>query len=363
MTYVFKNNYIIYIRSNEVTQISEGFNTNMQVTLATNSITVNDNQQFRLSLHSANIPNNIYNVSKSTLNNFIIINGTSHLIPAGFYSIYTLIDYLNDLSLGLSFEFIDTQSHVKITNTSVSTITLNFSSTLPNSKGFCKLIGFTEVDRNISASGSTTGTLTVNMTSVKTIYVYSSLSVTNAVTTQSNNFQNIIATVPITGAARDIIFFREDSKNFTNILNDTKINNFTIELRDQQSRLIQLNDTNFDLTFLLEIFEKDVIVTENRRAIEQDVPQFVGTPTPIDTQFTLDDMLESANDIQQPVNPIPPPIQQIPVNPIPVNPIPVNPTPVQIPVNPTPVNRPHFSDHNLADVLLKAQVLKLKNII
>jgi len=359
MTYVFKNNYIIYVRSNEVTQISEGFNTNMKVSLDTNSITVNDNQQFRLSLHSANIPNNIYNVSKSTLNNFIIVNGTQYLIPAGFYSIYTLIDYLNDLLLGLSFEFIDTQSVVKITNTSVSTITLNFASDLPNSKGFCKLIGFTEVDRNIAPAGSTTGTLTVNMTSVKTIYVYSSLSVTNAVTTQSNNFQNIIATVPITGAPRDIIFFREDSKNFTNILNDTKINNFTIELRDQQSRLIQLNDSNFDLTFLLEIFEKDVIVTENRRAIEQDVPQSTGTlpslPIDIDTQFTLDDMLESANDIQQPVNPIP--VQKS------VNPIPVNPTPVQIPVNPTPVNRPHFSDHNLADVLLKAQVLKLKSII
>jgi len=336
----------------------------MKVSLDTNSITVNDNQQFRLSLHSANIPNNIYNVSKSTLNNFIIVNGTQYLIPAGFYSIYTLIDYLNDLLLGLSFEFIDTQSVVKITNTSVSTITLNFASDLPNSKGFCKLIGFTEVDRNIAPAGSTTGTLTVNMTSVKTIYVYSSLSVTNAVTTQSNNFQNIIATVPITGAPRDIIFFREDSKNFTNILNDTKINNFTIELRDQQSRLIQLNDSNFDLTFLLEIFEKDVIVTENRRAIEQDVPQSTGTlpslPIDIDTQFTLDDMLESANDVQQPV--------QQPVNPTPVNPTPVQQPVQQIPVQQPvqqlpPVNRPHFSDHNLADVLLKAQVLKLKNII
>ena len=359
MTYVFKNNYIIYIRSNEVTQISEGFNTNMRVSLDTNSITVNDNQQFRLSLHSANIPNNIYNVSKSTLNNFIIVNGTQHLIPAGFYSIYTLIDYLNELSLGLSFEFIDTQSVVKITNISVSTITLNFASTLPNSKGFCKLIGFTEIDRNIAPAGSTTGTLTVNMTSVKTIYVYSSLSVSNAVTTQSNNFQNIIATIPVSGGPRDIIFFREDSKNFTNILNDTKINEFSVELKDQQSRLIQMNDAAFDLSFLLEIFEKDVIVTENRRAIEQDVPQFVGTPPSLpvdtDTQFTLDD-------IQQiPVNPIPPSIQQIPVNPIPP---PIQQIPVQsIPVNPIPPVRPHFSDHNLADVLLKAQVLKLKNLI
>ena len=86
------------------------------------------------------------------------------------------------------------------------------------------------------------------MTSVKTIYVYSSLSVANAVTTAVNNFQNIVATVPINAAPREIISFRENSLNFTNILNDQKVNIFTLELRDQQGRLIQLNDSNYDLS-------------------------------------------------------------------------------------------------------------------
>ena len=65
MTFVFKNNYIIHVRSNEVTQLTDGFNTNLRVALDTNSIVVNENQEFRLSLHSANIPNTIYNVSKT----------------------------------------------------------------------------------------------------------------------------------------------------------------------------------------------------------------------------------------------------------------------------------------------------------
>ena len=93
MTYLFKNNYIIHVRSNEVTQLTDGFNTSMRVALDTNSIVVNQNQQFRLSLHSANIPNTIYNVSKDTLNNFIIVDGTSHVVPAGFYSIFVLLDF------------------------------------------------------------------------------------------------------------------------------------------------------------------------------------------------------------------------------------------------------------------------------
>jgi len=352
MTYAFKNNYIIYVRSNEVTQITDGFNSHMRVTLDTNSITVNDNQQFRLSLHSANIPNNIYNVSKETSNNFIIVNGATSVIPSGFYSIFVLLDYLNALSIGLTFEFVDTQSTVKITNTSASPITLNFSSTNINSKGFCRLIGFTEVDRTIAASATTTGTLTVNMTSVKTIYIYSSLSVANAVTTQSNNFQNIIATVPINGGPREIIFFREDSRNFTNILNDTKINNFTLELRDQKSRLLQLNDSNFDLTFLLEIYEKEEILTDNRREFTQAITQPLPTvpeilppgQTTVDTDFSLDEMLDSADEFIEPV--IEPVIPQPIIRPI-----------VQ------PVIKQDFSNHKLADVLLKAQILKLKNII
>ena len=353
MTFLFKNNYIIHVRSNEVDQLTDGFNTHMRVALDTNSIVVNEQQQFRLSLHSANIPNTIYNVSKDTLNNFIIVDGTTHVIPAGFYSIFVLLDYLNNLSLGLTFEFVDTQSHVKITNTSVSAITLNFASTVPNSQGFCKLIGFTEVERVIQPSLSSTGTKVVNMTSVKTIYVYSSLSVANAVTTSVNNFQNIVATVPITAAPREIITFREDSKNFTNILNDQKINIFTLELRDQQGRLIQLNDSSFDLSFLVEIHEEQIVVTENRRGLvpENDPPLPITLDAPDIPDFpedppNLDEIIEQASDIIEPSS-----SPQIPIPPIqPTQPIPI-------------AKPPDYSSHELADVLLKAQYLKLKNLI
>ena len=273
-----------------------------------------------MSLHSANIPNTIYNVSKDTLNDFIIVDGTSHLIPAGFYSIFVLLDYLNDLSLGLTFEFVDTQSHVKITNTSVSAITLNFASTVEISKGFVKMIGFTDADRIIQPSLSSTGTKVVNMTSVKTIYVYSSLSVANAVTTSVNNVQNIIATVPITSAPREIINFREDSNSFTNILNDQKVNIFTLTLKDQQGRLIQLNDSNYDLSFLLEIYEEQIVLTENRRGLvpenEPPLPASLDTlqiPDDIEDPPNLNEILEQADDIILPSSS--PPISQTSIQP------------------------------------------------
>lgn len=59
-----------------------------------------------------------------------------------------------------------------------------------------------------------------------------------------------------------------NSSTLINVITlDTKINIFTLELRDQQGRLIQLNDSNYDLSFLLEIYEEQIVVTENRRSL------------------------------------------------------------------------------------------------
>jgi hypothetical protein len=223
------------------------------------------------------------------------------------------------------------------------------------------MIGFTEVDRTIQPSLSSTGTKVVNMASVKTIYVYSSLSVANAVTTSVNNFQNIIATVPITSAPREIINFREDSRNFTNILNDQKVNIFTLTLKDQQGRLIQLNNSNFDLSFLLEIYEKDVIVTENRRSlvpeIDPPLPITLDTPEIPDSSEAppnLNEILEQAETILPPSSPaILQSISETPIQPTQQRSQPIN----------IPIKTPDYSSHELADVLLKAQYLKLKNLI
>ena len=114
--------------------------------------------------------------------------------------------------------------------------------------------------------------------------------------------------------------------------------------------------------FLLEIYEKDVILTENRRGL---VPE-IGPPLPI----TLDEpvipdfpedppdwneIVQQASDtflppIEQPLPPISPQISQ-PMQPQRSQPIPV------------PIAKPDYSSHELSDVLFKAQYLKPKNLI
>ena len=175
-----------------------------------------------------------------------------------------------------------------------------------------------------------------------------------------------MATVPINAASREIINFREDSKNFTNILNDQKINIFTLELRDQQNRLIQLNHSNFDLSFLIEIYEKEIVLIENRRGLvpEIDPPLPVSLDTPQIPDFSddppnLDEILEQADEI------ILPPIEERilqSANETPIQPLEQSASERSQPIN-IPIKPPDYSSHELADVLLKAQYLKLKNLI
>ena len=135
-------------------------------------------------------------------------------------------------------------------------------------------------------------------------------------------------------------------------MNDQKVNIFTLTLKDQQGRLIQLNNSNFDLSFLLEIYENDVIVTENRRSLVPEIypPLPITLDAPVipddpEDQPNLNEILEQADDI------ILPPIEQPILPPIQSTPIPI------------PIAKPDYSSHELADVLLKAQYLKLKNLI
>ena len=154
-------------------------------------------------------------------------------------------------------------------------------------------------------------------------------------------------------------------KKITNILNDKKVNIFTIELRDQQGRFIQLNDSNFDLSFLLEIYEKNVIVTENRRGSVHDnaPPLPITLDTPVIPDFPddppdLDEILNQASEtILPPTPPILPPLQPL-SPPMQLPPTQQRPRPIPIPIKPL-----DYSSHELADVLLKAQYLKLKNLI
>ena len=128
-----------------------------------------------------------------------------------------------------------------------------------------------------------------------------------------------------------------------------------MKLRDQQGQLIQLNDSNYDLSFLLEIYEKDIIQTENRRALAPEnalpLPITLGTPDIpeiFEDQPNLDEIVgETQNiqpDLQTPLQtPLPPPIQP----PLPP-PIQQRSEPIAIPTT------PDYSSHDLADVLLKA---------
>ena len=132
------------------------------------------------------------------------------------------------------------------------------------------------------------------------------------------------------------------------------------------STYIQLNDSNYDLSFLLEIYEKDVIVTENIRGlIPENTPPLPNTlDTPQIPDFSddppdLDEIVQQTDDIILP--PSSPQILQTPIQPLQQS-ASESASERSAPI-PIPIAKPDYSSHELDDVLLKAQYLKLKNLI
>ena len=122
-----------------------------------------------------------------------------------------------------------------------------------------------------------------------------------------------------------------------------------------------MNDSNYDLSFLIEIYEKEIVLTENRRSLvpEIDPPLPITLDAPVipddpEDQPNLNEILEQADDIILPSSS--PPILQS------ASETPIQPLQRSAPI-PIPIAKPDYSSHELADVLLKAQYLKLKNLI
>jgi hypothetical protein len=78
------------------------------------------------------------------------------------------------------------------------------------------------------------------------------------ITTTDGNYRNIIQKIPVNVPFSKVISYNPYmSSQFSSIVNSTEIKNIEISLRDQADRLIQLNNVNFELSFLIEIHQRD----------------------------------------------------------------------------------------------------------
>lgn len=250
--------YMLHVRSKDVEQLSTDLNTNMRVNLDAPIRRDNALQDIHLSLSTAHIPFTFYQFSSNLENLNIYVDGSSSFVlTAGNYDIFELIALITASVFPYSATYNENTNKITLTNTDSTSHTINFSGS--ESKGLAKNLGFSATDVVVGSGGSTTSDGSVNLQTIHTLYIHSDLALSNVITTETKNYTNIIDQINVDVQPFEIIsatFY--ESAPFASVLHQEQIKSFELSLRDQNGRLLDLNNSNFELSILFEIHNPEI---------------------------------------------------------------------------------------------------------
>jgi len=260
--------YLIYVRSKDCEQLTNNFNTDMKITFDYAIKRTNANQDFHMSLSTAHIPFTFFQFSSNLDNLIINVDGSSSFVLSeGNYDIYELVNLITLSPFPYSATYNENTNKITLLNTDTTTHTINFTSS-----SLYKNLGFTNDDIIVNANDSITSTGSINLQTIHTLYLHSDLTLTNVITSETKNISNIIDSINLDVSPFQIIshgYF--ESAPFSSILDQQEIRSIGFSLRDQNGRLIQMNNTNFEFSLLIELHNKkdenDIIPISGRRSI------------------------------------------------------------------------------------------------
>jgi len=308
---------ILHIRSKETAEI-DNLNTNFSVTLK-NAIAVNENEIVHVTLTSLELPYSFYNISSALNNNVLVYENsigvkTTLTLLSQDYSITQLVNYLNaDTGFSAVFTTSYNKQRMKITfiNKDIEARFIYFSESNIN-----KLIGWEDTQIDIDIPVDLIGIESsgvINMASVHSLFIRSNLSTGNIQSSRNGN-STILQKVSVDRNSGGIIYFNQNDQQQVSVLNPQVISTIEIRITDQNDNTIDLNNVNYEMSFLFEIFEapkqipnvKNMIVPNGRnnrnntRTGQNNIIQEENTeleteieePEKTDKRLVLDELLE-----------------------------------------------------------------------
>ena len=308
---------ILHIRSKETAEI-DNLNTNFSVTLK-NAIAVNENEIVHVTLTSLELPYSFYNISSALNNNVLVYENsigvkTTLTLLSQDYSITQFVNYLNaDTGFSAVFTTSYNKQRMKITfiNKDIEARFIYFSDSNIN-----KLIGWEDTQIDIDIPVDLVGIESsgvINMASVHSLFIRSNLSTGNIQSSRNGN-STILQKVSVDRNSGGIIYFNQNDQQQVSVLNPQVISTIEIRITDQNDNTIDLNNVNYEMSFLFEIFEapkqipnvKNMIVPNGRtnrnntRTGQNNIIQEENTeleteieePEKTDKRLVLDELLE-----------------------------------------------------------------------
>ena len=269
---------VLHIRSKDASQLISGFNTDFSVNLI-NPINVGKNEEVHISMMSAEIPYSFYNLS-SDLNNIILKYDTTETLTFTNqdYSILDVRDFFNNNTAfaNIFTTTYDTQKNkLSFLNKTASSHTIDLNNSTIN-----KVIGFDETDtqRTITAGATLESDYVCNLATIHSIFVKSSMATGNVLSTRAGN-STTLQKISVDVNSNGIIYLNQSDFRQVSVSQVNIIDSITFRITDQNDRLLQLNNVNFELSFLFEIYLKynqnekksRSIITNNKQSIS-DIP-------------------------------------------------------------------------------------------
>jgi len=234
----------IYLNSKYATETVGGNTANCVYYLPV--IEIPDGHHIYLSLQNASIPYSFYSITAND-NTFSwgLVAGAvnTYYIEPGNYNITQLIDVLK-LAMGVDYTITYSSITSKLLITHASSNFIIYAGT------FNHIIGFSESTNTTSVANILYGRDCVNLNQIRAINVEVNFPTYNINVAQAYN-QNIMATIPVYVAPFSIITY-QNPNNFRTNLYVNKLDQIQIRLLDNQSRLIDLNGINYQMTLQLD---------------------------------------------------------------------------------------------------------------
>ena len=250
-----KSSTVLHIRSKDATQLTSDYNTHFDVNL-TNPIIISDSDEIHISVMSLELPYSFYNISSELNNNILIYDDTQTLtLTSQDYDIYELVLFFEN---NTAFKAIFTTTYDiqknKITFTNTTGVTHKINLSLSNVN---KEIGFAEIDtdRTITAGSTLTSTFVCNLATVHSIFIKSTLSTANVLSTRAGN-STTLQKISVDVNSLGIIYMNNQDFRQVTVSQVGVIDHVTFSITDQNNNLLQLNNVNFELSILFEIFPK-----------------------------------------------------------------------------------------------------------
>lgn len=240
-----QNTIQIFLNSKTADELKDGYTSNCIFHLP--PIVKPKNSRIYLSVESASIPYSFYNIDGFNDTLIYSVGGGSNIvitIPQGNYNVTTLRTYL--LTAMPNF----TITYTSMNNTFTFTHSSNDFSFKSNSTCM-EILGFEENFIHDSSSRSLTSSCSINLFTIRNIYIQSNNLIVDNINHATPNNSSILCSIPLTTGQNSII-------NYTNNNIQSRIDsvrNFTLLhlcLTDQDGDILDLNGVHWSCTLKMD---------------------------------------------------------------------------------------------------------------